>query len=80
MAQQCDNKNNLNQSDGKEILCDNPISLDEIEDGLWLGESIVSHWHCIYDSFNENREKLARDFFLRPCSLSVLSILLLDTI
>lgn len=32
-----DNKNNLNPSDGKEILCDNPISLDEIEDGLWLG-------------------------------------------
>lgn len=34
---QFDNKNSSSPSDGKEMLCDNPISLDEIEDGLWLG-------------------------------------------
>lgn len=43
MAEQCDDKTVLNQSDGKEFLCDNPISLDEIEDGLWLGESDPLH-------------------------------------
>lgn len=32
-----------------ETDCDNPISLDEIENGLWLGEFI----HYIYPVINE---------------------------
>lgn len=42
---QCDNKNSIDHGDGEEMLCDNPISLDEIEDGLWLGNVIP---HIIY--------------------------------
>lgn len=37
MAQYDDKSNAMVASDGKETHCDNPISLDEIEDGLWLG-------------------------------------------
>lgn len=48
MSESDNKKQNLEQnSSDNEFLCDNPISLDEVEKGLWLGKIFICS-NCSY--------------------------------
>lgn len=48
-----DNKkeNAVKNSSDNQFVCDNPISLDEIEKGLWLGKCFLLVFICFSYSF-----------------------------
>lgn len=73
-----DNKNNSNPGDGKDFLCDNPISLDEIEDGLWLGMCLCVFRVRVYlcASFDVQPEALHIPFHLTFFSFFGFSLLI----